>query len=338
MTGAASQPKQQDTFGPRPSNPQELWRIDEPATIIGTTDTAVFLSLTDRDEPMVARVAAFDGTVEWETTVPGMLEKGVAMGERLFAASGETQTIYSLTQESGEVEWEVGIEGQPPVIGATDEIVVVGSGADEYGAGESLRGVKPATGEEVFDSLWPIDPQSIRVKGEVVLSREERALRAYDLENGRKLWKNGLIHGPGAFARSYVAFPETGGIIKAFDPATGEELWANKRGWPTQNETTTTAAGPEAFAFNARVHEGRDYLYVFDATSGTKRWMNEHRAIHDVQIRGGTCVVAHDMLDIYDIESGQRRARLELPMEKPELFLTKHHLFIGSDPVVAYRV
>ena len=163
-----------------------------------------------------------------------------------------------LSTEAGQ-EWVVDVEnaaGGSVDISAAGEFIAVGA-AQYFGAGESLAGtpgvvLHDRTGARQWNYKTDTDVIAVQIAAaqeRVVASTYDGRLLALDLA-GNLVWEDELpvtwprISGDG----STLVTTGSDGVVRAYDPVTGDERWTTETGASLGNDTSITDDGSRVLA------------------------------------------------------------------------------------------
>jgi outer membrane protein assembly factor BamB len=251
----------------------------------------------------VRSFSAADGGRRWLAVVPGRITaSAVLAGGRILVPSAAGVT--ALDVGDGHEVWKVpgayGCQAAPAVVGrrayvslrnhgvlvldvhdgtqiaekkfapqgallADTDLLVVG------GEDGELRSLDPATAKErwrVDLGGAPVMGPTLAAPGVVVVMAKDRTIQALRTSDGSVLWtvRSSFLSPSESIssAAGRVFLTDTSGFLRAYDAATGRELWNRNEGFVTMG---APAATPDAVCFGAR---GR--LGCRDAKSGDFLW------------------------------------------------------------------
>lgn len=180
--------------------------------------------------PMVVSLTD-DGTERWRfepdnavdalsPVLPGTVIAGTA---RLESDGSGTGRVYALDRDTGEPEWEAGIEGEfPREIGAE-------AGTAYVALWNEIRAYDIQSG----DVRWRIDarPQDVQVVDGTVYTSYGEEIRAYASADGEQIWSGELFDLPSTAlvidnGTVFVGSADTG--VYAFDAETGEQRFRHQ--------------------------------------------------------------------------------------------------------------
>jgi len=186
------------------------------------------------------------GDVLWSTSVPSIIDKGVALSPNLILLMLIDGTAVALDRDDGSQVWTSSLPQTVYTAPAVnDEIVLMTS---------------------LVDQSWDVKDQSWG------FGEDHSSVYALDLETGRLLWQvdsaTGTSFQDPAVARNAAYIPSTDGTLTAVDLKTGQMLW--------QNADAESLHSPPVLVDETIYQSGFDgYLYAIDAESGVTNWTFE---------------------------------------------------------------
>lgn len=185
------------------------------------------------------------GDIQWETTLEEPVASSVAANEHMAYVSDFFHT-YAVQMETGQEVWR--FRGQEPSLFFApvlwqDRVFVTN--------GRWLHALDAASGQELWQAehdMAPLIPAG--AVGDLVLSKTNRALVAFDVQTGERRWRYETLN--------FVALPSladtylytlirlgAGSHVVALDLATGQEIWRSPQ--MSLSRSAPVSAGGQLF-------------------------------------------------------------------------------------------
>ena len=224
------------------ANGVRRWRVEVDASVSGGAGAGAGVVLVGTDEGKVFALDAVSGTVAWRGTVSSEVLSPPQVGDANAVVRTLDGKLFALDTSTGELRW-IHDGGSPSlsVRGTSPPLLYAGLAVSGFDNGR-LAALRAAGGQIVWetsiaeprgrselDRLRDVDSAPVAAGRLVYASAHDREIAAFEVENGRAVWRRAIASHSGLAVDSDLLFlADADGVVHALDRRSGATIWTQR--------------------------------------------------------------------------------------------------------------